>query len=193
MTDPGEHWCRDWYERKASGLLLYGRALGLSHGEAEDVLQETFAALLAMETAPEDAGNYCVRAYRNRALNHRRSLFRRLTREWEARGWFENESAFDPREAAAMAALRELPQEQREVIVLRLWHRLSYEEIGRIQGVTANTAAGRYRYGLEKLRGSFAEENDHESHRLGTDDGAMAPPAALRADWAQALRPGAAG
>ena len=70
---------------------------------------------------------------------------------------------------------------------------LSYEEIGRIQGVPANTAAGRYRYGLEKLRGCVTEENDHESHRLGTDDGAMDPPAALRADWAQALRPGTAG
>jgi hypothetical protein len=34
-----EHfWLEKFYEAKAAGLILYGRALGLSHGEAEDVL-----------------------------------------------------------------------------------------------------------------------------------------------------------
>jgi len=40
------HWCECLYEEKAAQLVLYGRALGLSHSEAEDVLQETFMALL---------------------------------------------------------------------------------------------------------------------------------------------------
>ena len=39
-------WCEALYQQKAAELMLYGRALGLSHGEAEDVLQETFLALL---------------------------------------------------------------------------------------------------------------------------------------------------
>src|ERR1700727_1146499 len=41
-------WCQPLYEAKAAGLVLYGRALGLSHGEAEDVVQETFVALLKL-------------------------------------------------------------------------------------------------------------------------------------------------
>ena len=36
------HWCQSLYESHAPQILLYGRALGLSHSEAEDVLQETF-------------------------------------------------------------------------------------------------------------------------------------------------------
>jgi hypothetical protein len=39
-------WCEQLYEDQAAKLILYGRALGLSHAEAEDVLQETFIALL---------------------------------------------------------------------------------------------------------------------------------------------------
>jgi RNA polymerase sigma-70 factor (ECF subfamily) len=189
MIDPGEHWCRDWYERKAAVLVLYGRALGLGHGEAEDVLHETFVALLKLPDPPEDPGNYCVRAFRNRALNHRRSLFRRLTRELEAKGWFEEEADFDPRETAALAALRELPAEQREVIVLRLWHRLSYDEIGRIQDVPANTAAGRYRYGIEKLRDRFSGENEHESERFRAKASRVDPEETVPTDWAPALWP----
>ena len=82
MNEPGEpNWCERLYEAKAAGLILYGRALGLSHGEAEDVLQETFVALLQRAGAPAQPEHYCVRSFRNRALNYRRSLWRRLTRE----------------------------------------------------------------------------------------------------------------
>jgi len=46
-------WCERVYEAKAAALVLYGRALGLSHGEAEDVLQETFMALMQKPSPPE--------------------------------------------------------------------------------------------------------------------------------------------
>ena len=47
-------WRRRLYELKAADLILYGRALGLSHGEAEDVLQETFLALMQMAECPRE-------------------------------------------------------------------------------------------------------------------------------------------
>ena len=75
--------CRALYERKAAELILYGRALGLSHAEAEDVLQETFMALLRLADWPEQPERYCVRAYRNRALNLRRNLWSRVRHELE--------------------------------------------------------------------------------------------------------------
>jgi RNA polymerase sigma-70 factor (ECF subfamily) len=145
-------WCERLYRCKAAGLVLYGRALGLSHGESEDVLQETFLALMQLPERPEKPENYCLRAYRNRALNYRRSFWRRITREWEARHWFEPGSPGDESERRAMRYLENLPAEQREVIVLKLWNRHSFEEIGELLEISPNTAAGRYRYGLEKLR-----------------------------------------
>ena len=146
------NWCLRLYERKAAELILYGRALGLSHGEAEDVLQETFLALMQMPQIPLKPEHYCVRSFRNRALNYRRSLWRRLTRELEARRWFEKSPSEGPAERAAMNALAALPMEQREVIVLKIWHRCTFDEIGGLLDISPNTAAGRYRYGLQKIK-----------------------------------------
>jgi RNA polymerase sigma-70 factor (ECF subfamily) len=145
-------WSETLYEAKAAELILYGRALGLSHAEAEDVLQETFLALMQKPQPPLQPEHYCVRSFRNRALNHRRSLWRRLTRELEARAWFEKAMIETPAEHAAMRSLAELPMEQREIIVLKLWHGYTFEEIGDLLEISPNTAAGRYRYGLQKIK-----------------------------------------
>jgi RNA polymerase sigma-70 factor (ECF subfamily) len=151
-------WCEALYRNKAPELLLYGRALGLSHTEAEDVLQETFVALMQRPEAPEQPEHYCVRTFRNRSLNYRRSFWRRLAREWESRRWFEPSQNEHPAEAAAMRALRNLPTEQREAIVLKIWHEYTFEEIGELLEISPHTAAGRYRYGLQKLRTCLKEE-----------------------------------
>jgi RNA polymerase sigma-70 factor (ECF subfamily) len=146
----------DWFERlyeaKAVGLILYGRALGLSHGEAEDVLQETFLALMQLPELPREPEHYCLRSFRNRALNYRRSFWRRLARELESQRWFEKTPEENSAEREAMKQLAELPVEQREVIVLKIWNRYTFEEIGGLLEISPNTAAGRYRYGLQKMK-----------------------------------------
>lgn len=160
-------WCERLYGEKAAGLILYGRALGLSHGEAEDVLQETFVALLKLSGPPEEPERYCVRCYRNAALNYRRSLWRRLTRELESQRWFERTADESPTERAAMRCLAGLPPAQREVIVLKIWHRLTFEEIGELLELSPNTAAGRYRYGVEKLRACLKGEEYERDEIVG--------------------------
>lgn len=145
-------WCEALYEAEAPKLILYGRALGLDHTEAEDVVQEVFIALLALKELPAKPSHYLVRAARNRAINHRRSLWRRWVREWESHSWFEPGSGEEPGEAAAVACLEKLPPDQREVIVLKIWHHHTFEEIGALLQKSPNTVAGRYRYGLERLR-----------------------------------------
>ena len=160
-------WCERLYRAKAPQLVLYGRALGLSHGEAEDVLQETFLALMRRPQPPELPEHYCVRSFRNRALNYRRSLWRRLTRELESQRWFERSSGETPAERAAMRALARLPPEQREVIVLKLWQDHTFEEIGELLDISPNTAAGRYRYGLQKLRLRLIGASYERDERVG--------------------------
>ena len=165
----GNHhsWCEKYYEAKAAGLVLYGRALGLSHGEAEDVLQETFLALMQRPGPPQEPENYCLRTFRNRALNYKRSLWRRLTRELESKRWFERSGDETASERAAMGALAELPLEQREVIVLKIWNRLTFEEIGGLLEISPNTAAGRYRYGLQKIKSRVM----HAAENSGVEEG----------------------
>ena len=48
-------------------------------------------------------------------------------------------------------ALKSLPDDQREVIVLHVWGELTFSDIGELMGISANTAASRYRYALAKL------------------------------------------
>ena len=165
-----QHWCEALYDAKAAELILYGRALSLGHSEAEDVLQETFIALMHMEFPPEQPEFYCVRSFRNRALNHKRSLWRRLTREWESLRWFEKSAAETPAERAAMKCLAELPVEQREVIVLKLWHGHTFEEIGGLLDISPNTVAGRYRYGLQKIKNKLEGSNYERTELAGGAD-----------------------
>jgi len=132
------------YESNAAQLLLYGRALGLGHSEAEDVLQETFMALMQLEITPEKPLHYCLRAFRNRALNYRRSLWRRLTRELESKEWFERGPDQTAQERAAMRSLAKLPREQREVILLRICHRPTSERIAEWLALRLKTLGGGY-------------------------------------------------
>lgn len=51
-----------------------------------------------------------------------------------------------------------LPEEQREVLVMRIYGDLSFKEIADITSVSINTALGRMRYGLINLRKLIAEK-----------------------------------
>jgi RNA polymerase sigma-70 factor (ECF subfamily) len=160
-------WREDLYQSKAAELILYGRALGLTHGEAEDVLQELFLVLMQRPDPPQNPEHYCVRSFRNRTLNYRRSLWRRLTRELESRSWFDKSASETATERAAMRCLADLPVDQREVIVLKIWHEYTFEEIGELLDISPNTAAGRYRYGLQKLRLRLEGECYERDERIG--------------------------
>lgn len=173
-------WCHQLYRRKAAELLLYGRALGLSHAEAEDVLQETFLALMQLPEAPENPEHYCVRVFRNRAANVKRGWLRRLKRELESKRWFERSDEPSPAETVAMKCLERLPSTQSEVIVLKVWHEMTFDQIATLLDISPNTAAGRYRYGLEKLRACLKEQ-DYEGLEFNGDEAALvAAPAAVR-------------
>ena len=160
-------WCEGLYEAKSADLILYGRALGLSHAESEDVLQETFVKLLKLSETPCQPEHYCLRCFRNGALNYRRSFWRRISRELESMRWFERQQGESPHERLAMKCLAGLPQEQREVIVLKVWHSYTFEEIGQILEVSPNTAAGRYRYGLKKLKNCLKGVDYERDERIG--------------------------
>ena len=52
-----------------------------------------------------------------------------------------------------------LPEDQREVIILRHYAELSFKEIAALTGCSINTALGRMRYGLINLRKMMTEKN----------------------------------
>jgi RNA polymerase sigma-70 factor (ECF subfamily) len=54
--------------------------------------------------------------------------------------------------------ITELPEDQREVLSMRLYRDMSFKEIADITGVSINTALGRMRYAIINLR-KMVEEN----------------------------------
>ena len=54
-------------------------------------------------------------------------------------------------------ALQSLPDEQREVFLLREYHGVGFKEIAEVTGVNENTVKSRMRYALEGLRKRLGE------------------------------------
>jgi len=65
----------------------------------------------------------------------------------------EEEGMMDSEESQIVAeALAEVGEQQRNAVILHLLGGMKFSEIGRMQNVSASTAEGRYRYGLDTLR-----------------------------------------
>jgi len=65
---------------------------------------------------------------------------------------------------AVWSALRTLPHEQAEVVVLKIWEELTFAQIGEILEISPNTAASRYQYAMTKLAARLANMQ-REVHR----------------------------
>ena len=93
---------------------------------------------------------------RNKAINAARSGRRRARHEAQAahRGepWLVASDGDRLDAAAAARALAELPLDEREVIVARLWGGLSFAEIAGLTGSSLSTTHRRYQQGLAALR-----------------------------------------
>ena len=147
------------YRQHGAALLLFALSISGDRGRAQDVLHQVFLKLVENKSfmQAKDIKTYLFACVRNAALNH-------YKRENRSAPLDDNSLWFSPPERDYAAernlrqALSELPQNQREVIVLHIWGELTFSEIGDLLRVSANTAASRYRYALERLRGSFPKE-----------------------------------
>ncbi|MEO7976327.1 sigma-70 family RNA polymerase sigma factor [Flavobacterium sp.] len=64
----------------------------------------------------------------------------------------ESKMIFDQVEIDLKKIIQELPDDQKEVLVMRMYQDMSFKEISEITGVSINTALGRMRYALMNLR-----------------------------------------
>ena len=79
--------------------------------------------------------------------------------EFDANGshpWFDSESSDDETRSQLESKLKELPQKFAEVIMMKIWGERTFAEIAEILDISQNTAASRYRYGLEALKKSLS-------------------------------------
>ena len=141
------------YEQHARGLIAYACAFLPGFASAEDVLHQVFERLLkgGIEIQGPPA-RYLYSAVRNAALNAIRNRARDVGLDDT---WLESPPGMQDTAIALQSALRELPVEQREVIVLRIWSQMTFDEVAATLGIPPKTAESRYRYGIVKLKEVF--------------------------------------
>ena len=149
------------YDEHAQALFAFLLNLTRHEADTRDVLQEVF---LKLANRPQlldgvlEVRAFLIRLAHNQAIDLMR---RRATREKNYDQLAaESETVFAPSadhdEAAfrqtLTVALAELPAEQRAVVHLKLWEEMTFEALGEALNISPNTAASRYRYGVDKLR-----------------------------------------
>ncbi len=148
------------YEKYIDSMLTLAMGLLNQRAAAEDVVQDVFLSFARSAKDLRAQGSlrsYLATCVLNRVRDNRRQRQRQARRDAEL--CVSVESA-GPEQAVILAeetarlnqAVAQLPDEQREVVLLRLKANLKFRDIARLQQTSLGTVLGRYRYGLDKLR-----------------------------------------
>ncbi|MCW1914042.1 sigma-70 family RNA polymerase sigma factor [Luteolibacter sp. GHJ8] len=161
---------REWLAEHGPRLILFARQQSRSSEDAEDIVQDALVKLVEKLDAGEFVGGqeawmpYLFTAIRRLSIDLGRRDDRRKRREDFVGGeaetdqkdafhpWFESESSDDETRQLLEAGLKELPPKFAEVVVMKVWGERTFAEIGEALDISPNTAASRYRYGLEALK-----------------------------------------
>ena len=154
------------YEKYRTDLLKLAALLLNDAGDAEDAVHDVFVAFARSADRLRLSGSlkgYLLTCVANNARNRARQ--RRQTTGLDMADAVACEAA-TPEQWVAYGeelrrwsnALARLPYEQREVVTLHLRSDMTFRQIARLQAVSVNTAKGRYRYALEKLRATLNGE-----------------------------------
>ena len=153
------------YDRFGERIYHYLSIKLGSLSDAEDVLQEVFYRLsrfsiriqlvrnplaFVFKTARNEANRYLSRRIRNLKGCRQYEEFNEIIQNVISGPNLEDEET-------VARALAQLPDEQREVIVLKYFEELTFQEIAAVSGISMNTITSRYRYGMEKLRSNIEE------------------------------------
>ena len=158
---PAESDLQGVYDEHAQALFAFLLNFTRSEEDARDLLQEIFIRLArqpGLLSGARDPRAFLIRLAHNGAIDlmrrrgTRQKYHEQLAEETPtifATGQNPDETAF--RESLSRA-LADLPLEQRAVVHLKLWENLTFDQIAEALDLSPNTAASRYRYGLDKLR-----------------------------------------
>lgn len=162
------------YDRYADTLFCFLISFTNSEDEAREVLQELFANLAkGKRKLPRttDLKSYLIKAARNLAidLTRRRQSRDRTVRQLQGAPQLPIFAEADDPDAQLFQdqvanALTALPDDQREAVHLKLWAGLTFEQIAETCGISPNTAASRYRYGIDKMRAQLRPVYEELTH-----------------------------
>jgi RNA polymerase sigma factor (sigma-70 family) len=137
-------------EQHEKCLILYARQWC---NTPEDVVQEALMELVRKQLDPMQNTAWVYTVVRNKAVSvSRRSTKQKPMVGQDCEPWFEPNTGDAIDAHAAQLHLQELDESIREVLVLKLWGGLSFEEIAPLAQCSKSEAHRRYQQGLELLR-----------------------------------------
>jgi RNA polymerase sigma-70 factor, ECF subfamily len=151
-------------------LVRFAVTLTRHQHDAEDAVQ---TALVRVADQPKLLGKAtCPWAYLLRMVRNEAFVIARRKQRWKtARDLTDlvtlrrvDELEREETHRAVWAALRTLPPEQAEVVVLKIWEAMTFAQIGQILDTSANTVASRYQYAMAKLTKRL-QKQQREVHR----------------------------
>lgn len=163
-------------DRHTHRVRDYIRMMVKDHDVADDILQETFikAVRVIDEGRYADTGKFLswiLRIAHNLVIDHFRSQKNAKTVSESDAGYnmlgtlrFAERTVEDAMissqiEEDVRRLVDRLPDEQREVVIMRYYSGLSFQDIADQTDVSINTALGRMRYALINLRRMIKEKN----------------------------------
>ncbi len=148
------------WDRHAPALHALARAILGSSGVigAEDVVQATFCRILEVDRRAlrevRDVRAWLSQCARRIAHNEVRSM----SRERARRGTRPTSAASAVVDDELAAVIRGLPDQMREVIVLKHACGLTFDQIADVLEVNRNTAASRYRAAIRHIRDTLSRQ-----------------------------------
>ena len=152
------------YDRFGRRLYATARRLLGSHQDAEDAVQEVFAAVVRSRKRliyVRDLDAYMFTALRRASAGSAKRREKRpeaCAEMAELAVAREDVPGTNSENERLNQAVARLSAEQREVISLKIDAGLTFAQIGDVLELSPNTVASRYRYGLEKLRRLMEEK-----------------------------------
>ena len=146
------------WDRYAGDLFAFLQAMLRCRQDAEDVLQMVFVKIVRKRRHLAGARRldaYVYQIARNEASGFARRRQRKRAVEPAGEPWLsvaDGDNARMERAEQLETVLARLPQQQREVVVLKIYREKTFQEIAQLLDVSHNTVASRYRYAMEKLR-----------------------------------------
>jgi RNA polymerase sigma-70 factor, ECF subfamily len=153
------------FDLTSQRLVRFATALTRHQHDAEDAVQTTLVRLARQPqslTRADCPWAYLLRMVRNEALLIARRKQRSMTSS--DLGDLVTQCPVDEAEReeshrAVWVAMRSLPQEQAEVVVLKIWEGLTFSQIGDVLTISPNTAASRYQYAMIKLTARLSKQS----------------------------------
>ncbi len=158
-----------WLREHGPKLLAFANQWAGCQADAEDIFQEAFVRFWQSRDGAREPLLYLYRCVRNVAIDWTRAQERRqrheqaLGRVWrpaQRKAGCPADALLEQSEMeqSIQEALSKLPGNQREVVVLRVWSGMTFDQIGKVLSIPLSTAHAMYGAAMHSLHAEMSEK-----------------------------------